>query len=150
MPVQHMRVSREEVLHSRKCLAQLVEQLAQVIARLSLGGVGPEEEGKMLALLGNIAMQHEIGEQGAQARGIEVGHLSVTVDKAEITQQSDVKGWHHQNLLTELTQWLSEFRLRQRRLNIGIQPKHVGRIEPVLQCDQTLVRGTKREQLFVL
>ena len=62
-PVQHMRVSREEVLHIWKCLAQLVEQLAQVIARLSLGGVGPEEESKMLALLRNIAMQHEIGEQ---------------------------------------------------------------------------------------
>jgi len=40
-----------------------VEQLAQVIASLSLGCVGPEEEGKMLALLRNIAMQHEIGEQ---------------------------------------------------------------------------------------
>jgi len=63
VPVQHMRVSREELFHSRKCLAQLVEQLAQVIASLGLGGVRPEEEGKMLALLGNIAMQHEIGEQ---------------------------------------------------------------------------------------
>jgi len=37
--------------------------VAQVIARLSLGGVWPEEEGKMLALLGNIAMQYKIGEQ---------------------------------------------------------------------------------------
>ncbi len=63
VPVHHMRVGREELLHSRKCLAQLVEQLAQVIASLSLGGVWPEEEGKMLALLRNIAMQHEIGEQ---------------------------------------------------------------------------------------
>ena len=63
VPVQQASVGREELFHSRKCLAQLVEQLAQVIARLGLGGVGPEEEGKMLALLGNIAMQHEIGEQ---------------------------------------------------------------------------------------
>ncbi len=63
VPVQHMRVGGEELLHSRKCLAQLVEQLAQVIASLGLGGVWPEEEGKMLALLRNIAMQHEIGEQ---------------------------------------------------------------------------------------
>ena len=94
VPVQQVRVSREEVFHSRKCLAQLVEQLAQVIARLGLGGVGPEEEGQMLALLGNIAMQHEIGEQGAQARGIEVGHLLVVVEQAEIAKQSEVKGWH--------------------------------------------------------
>ena len=63
VPVQHVRVGREEVLYIWKCLAQLVEQLAQVIARLSLGGVGPEEKGNMLALLRNIAMQHEIGKQ---------------------------------------------------------------------------------------
>ena len=29
VPVQHVHVSREELLHSRKCLAQLVEQLAR-------------------------------------------------------------------------------------------------------------------------
>jgi len=63
VPVQHLRVGREEVLYSRKCLAQLVEQLSQVVACLSLGGVGPEEESKMLALLRNIAMQYKIGEQ---------------------------------------------------------------------------------------
>ena len=63
VPVHHVRVGREEVFHRRKCLAQLVEQLAQVIARLSFGGVWPEEEGKMLALLGNIVMQYKIGEQ---------------------------------------------------------------------------------------
>jgi hypothetical protein len=76
-----------------------VEQLAQVIASLGLGGVGPEEEGKMLALLGNIAMQHEIGEQGAQARGIEVGHLLVVVEQTEIAKQSEVKGWHRHDWL---------------------------------------------------
>ena len=94
VPVQQVSVGREEVFHSRKCLAQLVEQLAQVIARLGLGGVGPEEEGKMLALLGNIAMQHEIGEQGAQARGIEAGHLLIAVEQVKIAKQSEVKGWH--------------------------------------------------------
>src|SRR5207342_1239316 len=92
-------VGREEVLHIRKYLAQLVEQFAQVIASLGLGGVGPEEEGKMLALLGNIAMQHEIGEQGAQARGIEAGHLLVVVEQAEIAEQAEVKGWHRHDRL---------------------------------------------------
>ena len=99
VPVQHMRISREEVLHIWKCLAQLVEQLAQIIASLGLGGVGPEEEGEMLALLGNIAMQNEIGEQGAQARGIEVGHLLVVVEQAEIAKQADMKGWYRHNRL---------------------------------------------------
>ena len=63
VPVQHVCVGGEEVLNWGKCLAQLVEQLAQVIASLGLDCVGPEEEGKMLALLWNIAMQHEVGEQ---------------------------------------------------------------------------------------
>src|SRR6266566_6493520 len=89
-----MRVNREEVLNCGKCLAQLVEKLAQVIASLGLGGVGPEEEGKMLALLRNIAMQHEIGEQGAQACGIEAGHLLIAVEQVKIAKQSEVKGWH--------------------------------------------------------
>src|SRR6266550_1603271 len=99
MPVQQVSVSREELFHSRKRLAQLVEQLAQVIARLGLGCVGPEEEGQVLALLGNIAMQHEIGEQGAQASGIEVGHLLVVVAQAEIAKQAEVKGRHSHDRL---------------------------------------------------
>ena len=99
VPLQHMRVGREEVLHIRKYLAQLVEQLAQVIASLGLGSIGPEEKGQMLALLGNIAMQHEIGEQGAQAHGIEVSHLLVIVEQAEIAKQAEVKGWYRHDLL---------------------------------------------------
>src|SRR5690348_3022168 len=83
-PVQRMCVSGEVVRNAGKCPTQLVEQLAQVIARLSLGGVGPEEEGKMLALSGNIAMQYQIGEQGLQAQGVEAGHLLLIVDQAEI------------------------------------------------------------------
>src|SRR5262249_10756127 len=99
VPMQCVRVGREEVLNCGKCLAQLVEQLAQVIASLSLGCVGPEEEGKMLTLLGDTAMQHEVGEQGLQAHGVEAGHLSVSVDQAEIAEQSEVKGWLHRDLL---------------------------------------------------
>ena len=48
----------------------------------------------MLALLGNVTMLHEIGEQGLQARGIEAGHLLVVVEQAEIAKQAEVKGWH--------------------------------------------------------
>jgi len=39
--------------------------------------------------VGNIAMQTRIGEQGAQARGIEVGHLLVVVEQAEIAKQAE-------------------------------------------------------------
>jgi hypothetical protein len=53
----------------------------------------------MLALLGNIAMQHQIGEQGAQAHGIEVGHLLVVVEQTEITKQAEVKGWYRSDRL---------------------------------------------------
>ena len=100
VPVQCVRVGGEEVLYSRKSLTQLVEQLAQVIARLGLGGVGPEEEGKMLALLRNIAMQYEISEQLAQARGIEADHLLAAVEQAKITKQANVKGWDHHDRLS--------------------------------------------------
>ena len=53
----------------------------------------------MLALLGNVTMQHEIGEQGLQARGIEAGHLLVVVEQAEIAKQSEVKGWYRYDWL---------------------------------------------------
>jgi len=99
VPVQRVCVGREEVLNCGKRLAQLVEQLAQVITSLGLGCVRPEEEGQVLTLLGNIAMQHEIGEQGLQARGIEAGHLLVIVEQAEIAKQAEVKGWLHRDLL---------------------------------------------------
>jgi len=99
LPVYYVLVGREEVLNFGKGLAQLVEQLAQVIASLALTCVRPEEEGKMLALLGGIAMQHEIGEQGLQAHAVKASHLSISVDQAEIAEQSDVKGWPHRDLL---------------------------------------------------
>src|SRR5437588_13031135 len=76
-----------------------MEQLAQVIASLGLGCVGPEEEGKMLALFRSIAMQDEGGDQGLQAQGVEAGHLPVSVDQAEIAEQAEVKGWHHHDRL---------------------------------------------------
>jgi hypothetical protein len=101
VPAQRVRVGSEEVLNSRKGLAQLVEQLAQVIASLGLGGVGPEEEGKMLALLRHIAMQHEIGEQGLQAHAVEAGHLLVAIGQAKIAEQTDVKSGLHLFLLAD-------------------------------------------------
>jgi hypothetical protein len=94
-----MHVGGEEVLNSRKGPAQLVEQLAQVIASLGLGGIGPEKEGQVLALLRRIAMQHKVGQQGLQAHTVEIGHLFVIVDQAEPAEQAHLKGWFHRNLL---------------------------------------------------
>src|SRR5436305_7630862 len=76
-----------------------MEQLAQVIASLSLSRIGPEEEGQPLTLLGNITMQDEVSQQGLQAHGIEACHLLVSVDQAEIAEQSYVKGWHRHDRL---------------------------------------------------
>ena len=44
-----------------------MEELAQVGVRLGLGGVGPEEEGELLARLRGVAMQEQIGEQRLQS-----------------------------------------------------------------------------------
>jgi len=66
MPVQRLHAC------GGKSQAQLVEQLAKVVAGLGLGCIRPEEESQALALLRNIAMQDEIGEQGLQAHGIEL------------------------------------------------------------------------------
>jgi hypothetical protein len=74
-----------------------VEELAQVIASLSLGSVRPEEEGKMLALLRDIAMQREIGKQGLQTRRVQARHLLSIVYQAEIAEQTELKGWLHRS-----------------------------------------------------
>jgi hypothetical protein len=104
VPVYHVLVGSEKVLNFWKGLAQLVQQLAQVIARLVLGGVGPEEESQMLALLSNIAMQHEVGEQGLQAHTVKACHLSVSVDQVEIAEQLYAESRLHHDLLNSYCQ----------------------------------------------
>ncbi len=77
-----------------------MKELAQVIAGLRLGRIGPKKEAKMLALLGNTTMQHQIGEQGLQARGSKGSHLLVVVMQVETAKQADVQNWLHVDLLT--------------------------------------------------
>jgi hypothetical protein len=91
-PMHRVLVGREEVGSVWKGMARLMEQLAQVIACLRLGGIRPEEEGQVLALLRHVAMQHEIGKQCLQPYGVETGHLLISVDQAEIAEQAYVKG----------------------------------------------------------
>jgi hypothetical protein len=90
-----------------------VKQLTQVIASLGLGCFGPEEESQVLALLGDIAMQHEVGKQRLQAHTVEARHLPVVVDQAEITEQAYAKGLLHHDLLVEFFQGLGEFHLHR-------------------------------------
>jgi hypothetical protein len=66
-----------------------VKQLALVVTSLGLSCVGPEKEGKMLALLGGITMQHEVSEQRLQAHRVKAGHLLIIINQAEIAEQSD-------------------------------------------------------------
>jgi hypothetical protein len=70
-------------------------QLAQVRSRLSLGGVGPKEKSQMLARLGHIAMQHEIGEQGLQASGVEACYRLIANVQAKIAKQPNVQERGH-------------------------------------------------------
>ena len=73
-----------------QAVAQRVEELPQVGVRLGLGGVGPEEEGKLLARLRGVAMQEQIGEQRLQTCRVHGGKLRACRRKAEMTQQSNV------------------------------------------------------------
>ncbi|GLV60867.1 hypothetical protein KDH_76860 [Dictyobacter sp. S3.2.2.5] len=80
-----------------------MQQLTQVIARLGLGGVGPEEEGQVLALLGNIVVQHEVGEQRLQTQGGEAGYLLIVVDQVKVAEQSKMKNWLHNDMISPPT-----------------------------------------------
>ena len=49
--------------------AQVVEGLAQVVARLPLGVLGPEEAGQGLAAVGEPCLDGQVGQQSAHAVG---------------------------------------------------------------------------------
>ena len=51
-------------------LAQVGEGMAQIAARVGLGGIRPELSGQLLAAMGSIWMQQQTGEEGLSgARG---------------------------------------------------------------------------------
>jgi hypothetical protein len=84
-PAQRAGVGLQEAIRVRQSVAQLMQQLAQVGARLSLTGVRPEQKREVLAQLWGIAVQNQVGEQRMQARGVDAGDQLLAVDQAEIT-----------------------------------------------------------------
>jgi hypothetical protein len=67
-----------------------VEQVAQVGTRLRLTGVWPEEEGKLLARLGGVAVDGQVGQQRLLALAANTCNRDAVVDEVEITQQLNV------------------------------------------------------------
>jgi hypothetical protein len=60
----------------------VVEKLAKVGTGLGFGGFRPEEEGELLARVGQIAVEDEKGEEGTKAVGIDLGdRLLLRVDQ---------------------------------------------------------------------
>lgn len=76
-------------------VAEEVEQVAQVGARLGFGGIRPEEVGEAGAGLGGVAVEEEVSEEGLEARGINLRDGCVVVAYAEIAQQRDGQQWGH-------------------------------------------------------
>ena len=67
-PLHGELVGSQKAIGVRQGPAQAVPQSAQIGAGLLLGGVGPEEEGQVLARDRPLAVQQQIGEQLLQAR----------------------------------------------------------------------------------
>src|SRR5262245_29254534 len=75
-------------------LPQGVQQVTQVVARLSLSGVRPELKSKLLTGLGGVVMQYEVGEQCLQAGGgqlVEWSLSGIRNDELESDQQAHVE-----------------------------------------------------------
>ena len=69
-PAGGARVGDEEALRIGQRVAQLVEDLPEVVARLRLARVRPEDEGQVLAQLRRVAVQEQVGEQRVQPRRV--------------------------------------------------------------------------------
>ncbi len=79
--------------------AQVVDQPAQVGARLPLTGVGPVEIGQLRARLRHAGVQHQPGHQRLQARRVEGGHRTVARDELKPAQELQPQGGGHRRPL---------------------------------------------------
>ncbi|MSP12102.1 MAG: hypothetical protein EXR62_03990 [Chloroflexi bacterium] len=62
---------------------QASDPVPQVGVGLGFAGIGPEEEGQMLAGLRSVAMQQQIGQQRLQTCGVEARHRLVAIAQVE-------------------------------------------------------------------
>lgn len=68
-PAERLRRDLEERSDIRQGALQLMEQVAEVGARLAFGQVGPEQKGKLLSGLGRRTVKQQVSEQRLGTRG---------------------------------------------------------------------------------
>ena len=65
-PLHRQLIRGQEAVRFRQVAAQAMPEVAEVGAGLLLGGVGPEDEGELLAGDRGVAMEQQVGEQFLQ------------------------------------------------------------------------------------
>ena len=60
--------------------------MPEICARLRLAGVWPEHEGQVLARLGSVPVQHEVGEERFRPCGRQRRQKTVAVAEVECTK----------------------------------------------------------------
>jgi hypothetical protein len=73
---------------------QLVQHLAQIVARMRLGHIRPEGESQVVARLGSMAVEQQVSKQGLHPRLIDRVHRLIAVRQVKIAQQLDVQEGH--------------------------------------------------------
>lgn len=71
--------------------SKLVEELAEIVSRIRLLDVRPEEECEMRTRLRRLRMQHQISEQGLKARTGELPQRRAIERGAKLTEKAYVK-----------------------------------------------------------
>jgi hypothetical protein len=64
LPANSLRVDNQQAIVFGQHLAQLVQELAQIVASVGFGRVGPEQKGDVLAQLGGASVKNQISQQG--------------------------------------------------------------------------------------
>ena len=78
-----MGVCAKKAICIRKRLAELKDELSQVIPGLGLGRIRPKQKSDLLARLRRICMENEISKDRLQARRIEAYNWCIVIDEVE-------------------------------------------------------------------
>jgi hypothetical protein len=90
-PLQRARRHVEEPVGLRQRPPQVVEHVAQVRPRLTLGRVGPQQEREMLPRLRRVAVEQQVREQRLRPRGLERRQHGVPEPEVQLTEQPDAQ-----------------------------------------------------------
>ena len=88
---QRARVHQHEAVRVRPRDAELMKELAEAVARLRLGRVGPQQERDVAARLRGIAMEGQVGQQRLRTRCVEGHSLAGGSDEPEGAQQAKLR-----------------------------------------------------------